>query len=128
MQLARLAEEFQQTSQAKISFRYNDGYPAVRNDEQLYTALAHSELLHELAEPVLQAEDFGVYTEHYPCVFFFLGVGDTPALHDTTFDFDMAVLEKDWNGTKQSFTPRNFSEKIRIVTKRGEVYESTPSF
>ena len=94
MQLARLAKEFQQTSPAKISFRYNDGYPAVRNDERLYAALAHSELLHELAEPVLQAEDFGVYTEHYPCVFFFLGVGDTPALHDATFDFDMAVLEK----------------------------------
>lgn len=93
-QLARLAEEFQQTSQAKISFRYNDGYPAVRNDEKLYASLAHSELLHELTEPVLQAEDFGVYTEHYPCVFFFLGVGETPALHDATFDFDMSVLEK----------------------------------
>lgn len=26
--------------------------------------------------------------------FFFLGVGDTPALHDARFDFDMAVLEK----------------------------------
>lgn len=50
--------------------------------------------MHELEEPVLQAEDFGVYTEKYPCVFFFLGVGDTPALHDAQFDFNMAVLEK----------------------------------
>ena len=77
-----------------IHFRYNDGYPAVNNDAKLYAALAHSEKLHELEKPVLQAEDFGVYTEKYPCVFFFLGVGDTPALHDAQFDFNMAVLEK----------------------------------
>ncbi|MGM9904422.1 amidohydrolase [Enterococcus hirae] len=93
-QLARLAEEFQENSDASITFRYNDGYPAVHNDEQLYAAFSDSDLLHELPEPVLQAEDFGVYTEKYPCVFFFLGLGDTPALHEATFDFDMSVLEK----------------------------------
>lgn len=93
-QLANLAENFQKKSNVVIHFRYNDGYPAVNNDAKLYAALAHSEKLHELEEPVLQAEDFGVYTEKYPCVFFFLGVGDTPALHDAQFDFNMAVLEK----------------------------------
>ena len=93
-QLARLAEEFQENSDASITFRYNDGYPSVHNDEQLYAAFSDSDLLHELPEPVLQAEDFGVYTEKYPCVFFFLGLGDTPALHEATFDFDMSVLEK----------------------------------
>ena len=94
VQLADLAEKFQKNSQVSIQFRYNDGYPAVINDPHLYTALKQSEKLHELEQPVLQAEDFGGYTQKYPCVFFFLGVGDTPALHDARFDFDMAVLEK----------------------------------
>ncbi len=66
----------------------------MRNDPTLYQTFAKEPLLHTLEKPVLQAEDFGVYTEKYPCVFFFLGVGDTPALHDAQFDFDMAILEK----------------------------------
>ncbi len=89
--LDHLAEQFHST--ATISFRYNDGYPAVINHRGLYAALLDSNKLHELDAPVLQAEDFGIYTQQYPCVFFFLGVGDTPALHDPTFDFDMDVLE-----------------------------------
>ena len=51
-------------------FRYNDGYPAVINHRGLYAALLDSNKLHELDAPVLQAEDFGIYTQQYPCVFF----------------------------------------------------------
>lgn len=93
-QLSILAEKFQKKSNVSIHFRYNDGYPAVINDPHLYSALKRSEKLHELEQPVLQAEDFGVYTQKYPCVFFFLGIGNTPALHDAQFDFNMSVLEK----------------------------------
>ncbi len=73
--LDHLAEQFHST--ATISFHYNDGYPAVINHRGLYAALLDSNKLHELDAPVLQAEDFGIYTQQYPCVFFFLGVGDT---------------------------------------------------
>ncbi|OTE88237.1 peptidase M20, partial [Escherichia coli] len=62
--LAHLAEQFH--SAATISFRYNDGYPAVINHGGLYAALSDSNKLHELEDPVLQAEDFGIYTQQYP--------------------------------------------------------------
>lgn len=57
--LDHLAEQFHST--ATISFRYNDGYPAVINHRGLYAALLDSNKLHELDAPVLQAEDFGIY-------------------------------------------------------------------
>lgn len=41
----------------------------------------------------MTAEDFSWYQRRLPGLFFFLGVGDTPALHADTFDFDDAVLE-----------------------------------
>jgi hippurate hydrolase len=48
----------------------------------------------ELDEPCMTAEDFSWYQKHVPGVFFFLGLGDTPALHADTFDFDETILTK----------------------------------
>ena len=36
----------------------------------------------------------GWYQQFVPGVFFFLGLGDVPALHTDTFDFDDSVLHK----------------------------------
>ena len=48
--------------------------------------------LEELAQPSMTAEDFGWYQRFVPGVFFFLGLGDVPALHSDNFDFDDSVL------------------------------------
>ena len=40
------------------------------------------------------AEDFAWYQKHMPGIFFFLGLGDTPALHADTFNFDETILLK----------------------------------
>ncbi|WP_234984626.1 M20 metallopeptidase family protein [Pilibacter termitis] len=91
--LRKIANRFEEEFQAKIEFIYNDGYPAVLNNSELFDKIKSISTLRVLEHPVLQAEDFGVYTEHFPCVFFFLGVGDVPALHNPKFDFNMDVLD-----------------------------------
>jgi hippurate hydrolase len=48
----------------------------------------------ELDKPSMITEDFSWYQKKLPGMFFFLGTGDTPALHADDFDFDEAVLLK----------------------------------
>ena len=42
----------------------------------------------------MTSEDFSFYQHHVPGVFFFLGLGDVPALHTDNFDFDESILLK----------------------------------
>lgn len=69
----------------------SEGYPAVWNDEALYTRICARlgpEAPAPLAAPVLAAEDFSFYQKCVPGVFFFLGAGDVPELHAPEFRFD----------------------------------------
>lgn len=54
------------------------------------------------------------------CIFF-LGVGDTPALHDPTFDFDMDVLENGVEWYKTILFTENLLEKIDSSSKEERV-------
>jgi len=47
-----------------------------------------------LDRPSMTAEDFSWYQRYAGGVFFFLGLGDVPALHSANFDFDDSILEK----------------------------------
>ncbi len=71
-----------------------EGYPAVLNPDKIYDTVRSILEVEELAEPCMTAEDFAWYQKHVPGVFFFLGLGDTPALHADTFDFDETILLK----------------------------------
>ena len=42
----------------------------------------------------MTGEDFGWYQRFVPGVFFFLGLGDVPSLHNDRFDLDDSVLIK----------------------------------
>lgn len=70
----------------------NDGYPAVMNPPELYGKVRNLVQFRELDEPSMTAEDFSWYQKYLPGMFFFLGLGDTPALHADNFDFDESVL------------------------------------
>ena len=74
---------------------FADGYPPVRNDEELYGLAkgALGERLTLLPEPPLIAEDFAFYQRHLPGVFFLLGTGTATPLHSDTFVMDEHVLE-----------------------------------
>ena len=89
-----IANHYEQDYGCFIRLDYNDGYDAVINDAVLFfQAQQNIPYLQELVKPVLQAEDFGVYGQHYPILFSFLGIGQTSPLHNSKFDFDMSVLD-----------------------------------
>ena len=68
--LAHLAEQFY--SAATISFRYNDGYPAVINHSGLYAALSDSNKLHELEGSSSSSRRFWhIYATISMCIFLF---------------------------------------------------------
>jgi len=76
----------------QVKIHFSSGYPAVMNPGELYDRVRKLVPFQELAEPSMTAEDFSWYQRSLPGLFFFLGVGDTPALHADTFDFDESVL------------------------------------
>ncbi len=63
-------------------FAFNEGYPAVINDEALtmqlkkaaYGLIGEDAVL-EMEKPIMAGEDFAFYQEHFPGAFFFLGSG-----------------------------------------------------
>lgn len=72
----------------------NEGYPAVMNPKALCDRVRQAVSYSNLATPSMTAEDFSWYQRFVPGMFFFLGLGDTPALHTDQFDFDDTILEK----------------------------------
>lgn len=71
---------------ASYNFEFDYGYPAVTNTgwaTDLVVDSAHQLLGEEnvklLDDPIMAGEDFAFYQEHFPGVFFFLGVGSDQA-------------------------------------------------
>ena len=92
--LVAIAEEVEETYGCTVNLHFSDGYPAVMNPEELFDRVARTVDFAVLEEPFMTAEDFSWYQRYLPGMFFFLGLGDTPALHADTFDFDEGILLK----------------------------------
>ena len=92
--LRTIAAEVEAEFGCTVDLQMNSGYPAVMNPGDLYDRVAKILPFGELAEPFMTAEDFSWYQRYLPGMFFFLGLGDTPALHADTFDFDESILLK----------------------------------
>ena len=78
----------------KMEITTNDGHPAVINPPELYDKVMAICPFMPLESPFRTAEDFSWYQKRLPGMFFFLGLGDTPALHADTFNFDESILSK----------------------------------
>ncbi len=88
---------------ASCDILINDGYPMVFNHEALtqkLSAFAKQYLGDQQVESMdirMTAEDFGYYTQQYPCTFYRFGVqqpdGSTGALHTPVFNLNDAALE-----------------------------------
>ena len=82
--------------EVKVDISY--GYPCVVNDvmltyEAMIVASDEGIVVREL-KPMTTAEDFGHYTEHYPSLFFRLGVGkESGGSHTATFLPDERAME-----------------------------------
>ena len=92
--LRSIAADVEKQYGCTVQLDIADGYPAVWNPEDLYHAVEKIQPLQELEEPCMTTEDFSWYQRYTSSMFFFLGLGDTPALHADTFDFDETILLK----------------------------------
>jgi hippurate hydrolase len=78
----------------KIEIWMSEGYPAVMNKPEMVAQIQKIAPVKLLEEPSMTSEDFAEYQQLVPGVFFFLGTGNTSALHATTFNFDEEILLK----------------------------------
>ena len=92
--LDAIAAQVEQKYGCTVSVHRSSGYPAVMNPPALYDTVTRQLSFTELEAPSMTAEDFSWYQRCLPGMFFFLGLGDTPALHADTFDFDETILLK----------------------------------
>ena len=92
--LYRIGAELGRATGCAVEISMSDGYPAVMNPPELYRAVKAIADFEDLAEPSMTSEDFSWYQKELPGMFFFLGLGDTPALHAANFDFDDSILVK----------------------------------
>ena len=89
-----IAKEIEEKTGCTVQVHMNDGYPAILNPDELYDRVLQCASFCQLEAPSMITEDFSWYQRSVPGVFFFLGTGDTPALHADTFDFDEEILLK----------------------------------
>ncbi|MBO7253226.1 MAG: amidohydrolase [Oscillospiraceae bacterium] len=92
--IAEIARQTEETFGCRVELSFSGSYPAVRNPEDLYLRTSRAVSYSQLDTPFMTAEDFSWYQKFVPAQFFFLGLGDTPALHADTFDFDESILLK----------------------------------
>lgn len=88
-QIRAIAADVEAKTGCRIEISMSTGYPAILNPEHL---CARVPAYRELSEPSMTSEDFSWYQRYVPGMFFFLGLGDAPALHSANFDFDESVL------------------------------------
>ena len=92
--LYEIAADVEGKFDCKVCVTLAEGYPAVYNDPALVARVRRVADVKLLEKPSMTSEDFAEYQLRVGGVFFFLGLGDTPALHATTFNFDEEILLK----------------------------------
>ena len=92
--LVSIGKDVERQTGCSVNIYMNDGYPAVMNPPDLYKRVKKVAEFRELEEPSMIADDFSWFQKSLPGMFFFLGVGDTPALHADDFNFNEDVLTK----------------------------------
>ena len=92
--IVSIGKDIERATGCTVSIYMNDGYPAVINPTKLYNKVRKVADFAQLEMPSMITEDFSWYQKTLPGVFFFLGTGDTPALHAEDFNFDENILLK----------------------------------
>lgn len=92
--LYAIGREVREKFGAEVALSFSSGYPAVMNPAGLAEKVMKIAPYALLDTPSMTSEDFSFYQRRVEAMFFFLGLGDTPALHTAEFDFDENVLLK----------------------------------
>ena len=90
--LLEIAKEVENQFGCTVKVHTSNGYPAIHNPRELHDRVYAIAPFEHLEEPSMTTEDFSWYQRYVPGMFFFLGLGDSPALHSDNFDFDESVL------------------------------------
>jgi hippurate hydrolase len=90
--LLEIAKEVEGQFGCTVNVHTSNGYPAIWNPQDLHDRVHSIAPFEYLPEPSMTTEDFSWYQRYLPGMFFFLGLGENPALHSTNFDFDESVL------------------------------------
>ena len=90
--LLDIAKEVEGQFGCTVKLHLSNGYPAIHNPKDLHDRIRAIVPFEYLEEPSMTTEDFSWYQRYVPGMFFFLGLGDSPALHSDNFDFDESVL------------------------------------
>ena len=90
--LLEIAREIEGEFGCTVKVHTSNGYPAIHNPPELYEKVSKIAPFEYLPEPSMTTEDFSWYQRFLPGMFFFLGLGENPALHSDNFDFDESVL------------------------------------
>ena len=90
--LLEIAKEIEAQFGCTVKVHTSNGYPAIHNPTELHDKVYAIAPFEHLEEPSMTTEDFSWYQRYVPGMFFFLGLGDSPALHSDNFDFDESVL------------------------------------
>ena len=89
-----IGKEVERSTGCSVNIYMTDGYPAVVNPMDLHERVRKAVGFFELDKPSMVTEDFSWYQKNLPGMFFFLGTGNSPALHSGEFDFNEDVLLK----------------------------------
>ena len=92
--IREIARDVEAETGCQVKLHFSDGYPAVTNDPGLYQKVRGLVDFAQLDAPSMISEDFAFFQKRVPGIFFFLGLGDTPALHNDNFNFDEKILLK----------------------------------
>ena len=90
--LLEIAREVEGEFGCTVKVHTSNGYPAIHNPPELCDKISAIAPFENLPEPSMTTEDFSWYQRYLPSMFFFLGLGENPALHSDNFDFDESVL------------------------------------
>ncbi len=92
--LYAIAKEVEDATGCTVKVNIHEGYPAVMNPGDLFDKVNAIYPLATVEKPSMTAEDFSYYQKTLPGMLFWLGIGDTPALHASNFCFDEQILAK----------------------------------
>ena len=87
-----IARKVEEDTGCVVEIHMTEGYPAVVNPAEMFDKVQVILPVQQVEKPSLVAEDFSWYQRRVSGMFFFLGLGQTPALHADNFDFDETVL------------------------------------
>ncbi len=90
--LCRIGAEVEAAFGCPVEVHFSEGCRAVWNPRDLHDRVRAIVPFEYLPEPSLTTEDFSMYQQRIPAMFFFLGLGPGVTLHSPQFAFDDALL------------------------------------